>query len=171
MPIRFVAQPKNVMLLLTMSKLCSWLRTKKSSKNINIWWQTVLSRYLVWSVKQIYSEVVTISNPFQYNHSLRWCPSPGCTFAIRVNRLLAYRQNCTCKCGYTFCFNCGDENHDPIPCTLLKNWKRNDNDLTVEYLTKYTKSCPKCDSLIEKNGGCNHMVWMNFIDIVSDRIF
>lgn len=94
----------------------------------------------------------------QHNRSLRWCPSPGCGLAIKVNQLLAYQKNCSCKCGYSFCFQCGETSHDPIPCALMENWRMNSNDLNVEYLTKYTKECPKCYAIIEKNGGCNRMI-------------
>lgn len=94
----------------------------------------------------------------QHNRSIRWCPSPGCGLAVKVNQLLAYQKNCSCKCGYNFCFQCGEASHDPIPCALMENWRMNSNDLNVEYLTKYTKECPKCYAIIEKNGGCNRMV-------------
>ncbi|XP_055297193.1 E3 ubiquitin-protein ligase ariadne-1-like [Sitodiplosis mosellana] len=108
------------------------------------------------NTRQKYQHLMT--NSFvEHNHSLRWCPSPGCSLAVKANHLIAYRQNCKCQCGQNFCFNCGDDSHDPIPCNLMKNWKKNDNDKTIEYLTKYTKCCPKCHSIIEKNGGCNHM--------------
>lgn len=100
---------------------------------------------------------------------MRWCPSPGCNLAVKANHLLAYRQNCTCLCGHRFCFSCGDEPHDPIPCHLIESWKKNDNDKTIEYLTKFTKCCPKCNSLIEKNGGCNHMV--SFNQTISTQCF
>lgn len=70
---------------------------------------------------------------------------------------MVYRSGCLCTCGYDVCFNCGDEAHDPVSCDLMSKWKTNGHEETVTYITKYTKACPKCESLIEKNGGCNHM--------------
>ena len=29
----------------------------------------------------------------------------------------------TCRCGRTFCFDCG-ENHEPVPCDLLLKWNK-----------------------------------------------
>ncbi|XP_031626489.1 E3 ubiquitin-protein ligase arih1l-like isoform X2 [Contarinia nasturtii] len=107
-------------------------------------------------VLQKYEHLMT--NSFvEHTYTLRWCPSAQCSLAIKAECLLDYRQNCECKCGKRFCFSCGEEPHDPIPCDLMKCWSKNDNDETIEYLIKHTKSCPKCFALIEKNGGCNHM--------------
>lgn len=89
---------------------------------------------------------------------MRWCPSPGCTYAIKSNKMLVYRTTCGCKCGKEFCFNCGEDSHDPISCEFIKKWQLNGNEKSLEYFFKKTKPCPKCKSLIEKNGGCNHMV-------------
>lgn len=108
-------------------------------------------------VLQKYQHLMT-SSFVMYNHQLRWCPGPGCNLAIKANHLLAYQQKCTCTCGHSFCFNCSADQHDPISCNLIEKWLKDDNDETVMYITKYTKGCPKCKSLIEKNGGCNHMV-------------
>lgn len=67
-------------------------------------------------------------------------------------------MTCSCKCGHVFCFDCGDSPHGSIPCKLMHNWKANSNDLNIEYFTKYTKECPKCHSVIEKDGGCNRVI-------------
>lgn len=109
------------------------------------------------SVRQKYQHLMT--NSFvMYNHQLRWCPGAACDLAIKANHLLAYQQKCICLCGHSFCFNCNADHHDPISCSLIEKWLKDNNDDTVLYITKHTKGCPKCKSLIEKNGGCNHMV-------------
>ena len=41
---------------------------------------------------------------------MKWCPSPGCDYACE-NPDLSERI-VTCKCGTSFCFKCGEENHE-----------------------------------------------------------
>jgi ariadne-1 len=66
-----------------------------------------------------------------------------------------------CRCGTTFCFLCTSEWHEPVKCEYIKRWKLKcedkDNTETLNYIVSYTKNCPKCQVVIEKNGGCNHM--------------
>lgn len=89
---------------------------------------------------------------------MRWCPSPQCSLAIKAERFLDNRQNCTCECGTSFCFNCGESPHDPIPCNLMEEWNKDDNDETIKYFFTNTNECPNCKVVIEKNDGCDHMV-------------
>jgi len=50
--------------------------------------------------------------------------------------------------------------HDPVQCKLLKEWIRkcDDDSETSNWLVANTKECPRCNTTIEKDGGCNHMV-------------
>lgn len=100
-----------------------------------------------------------ITNTFvQCDSWLCWCPAIDChSYAIRVEQKLTCKV--TCKCGYQFCFGCGEFNHEPIDCALLKRWTNTvkDDFKTVAWLTQYAKKCTKCKVHIEKNGGCNHM--------------
>ncbi|EGD74048.1 ariadne protein [Salpingoeca rosetta] len=89
--------------------------------------------------------------------TMRWCPAPDCKFAV-----IAPHSKCKmvkCKCGFEFCFQCGQENHTPVLCLMLKAWLKKcaDDSETSNWLQAHTKPCPKCASVIEKNGGCNHM--------------
>lgn len=87
-----------------------------------------------------------------------WCSSPGCTKAIKVTSDLA--KFVRCDCGNEFCFPCGCQWHEPVDCDLLKKWmiKCNDDSETINWINAKTKPCPKCQTPIEKNGGCNHMI-------------
>lgn len=89
---------------------------------------------------------------------MRWCPAPDCSLAIQINSSLRmdYVQNCTCTCGEQFCFDCGDECHDPLPCYLFSKWKM--DRLCATALD--VKKCPNPDCVVrfEKDGGCNYMV-------------
>ncbi|KAI2653524.1 E3 ubiquitin-protein ligase arih1 [Labeo rohita] len=68
-----------------------------------------------------------------------------------------------CKCGRQFCFNCGENWHDPVKCKWLRKWikKCDDDSETSNWIAANTKECPKCHVTIEKDGGCNHMVCRN----------
>ncbi|GKD07529.1 probable E3 ubiquitin-protein ligase ARI2 [Tanacetum coccineum] len=95
------------------------------------------------------------------NKRVKWCPSlPHCGNAIRVKD----DEYCEveCACGFQFCFNCSSEAHSPCSCQMWELWtkKCQDESETVNWLTAYTKTCPKCYKPVEKNGGCNLVVWL-----------
>ncbi|CAL8074760.1 unnamed protein product [Orchesella dallaii] len=111
-------------------------------------------------VKLKYQHLIT--NSFvQCNRLMRWCPSADCTNAIRV-QWVDWRP-VTCACTHTFCFQCGNNWHDPVKCVWLKKWlkKCDDDSETSNWIAANTKECPKCNATIEKDGGCNHMVCKN----------
>jgi ariadne-1 len=94
----------------------------------------------------------------EQNPTARWCPRPGCGNAIEV--VDATRGAAiTCACGYRFCYTCNEEAHAPASCEQVKAWQRKcrDDSETLNWLQVNTQQCPKCQSPIEKNGGCNHM--------------
>ncbi|XP_017778087.1 PREDICTED: E3 ubiquitin-protein ligase arih1-like [Nicrophorus vespilloides] len=103
-----------------------------------------------------------ITNSFvECNRLLRWCPSPDCTYAVKVTYVDSRPVQCTC--GHTFCFACGENWHDPVRCTILRRWikKCDDDSETSNWIAANTKECPKCNATIEKDGGCNHMICKN----------
>lgn len=113
------------------------------------------------------------------NPTLKYCPSPGCSFAIQ-SPYKNYSEPVTCLCGFTFWFSflflrfkkfaynlvffllsfkCGDSeigNHSPSPCKFVQLWieKNQGESENINYLKVNCKKCPKCSSHIEKNGGC-----------------
>ncbi|XP_033213278.1 E3 ubiquitin-protein ligase arih1-like [Belonocnema kinseyi] len=111
-------------------------------------------------VKLKYQHLIT--NSFvDCNRLLRWCPSPNCNNAVKVQFLES--RSVTCRCGHTFCFLCGQNRHEPVKCELLKKWikKCNEDLASCNWIAKNTKDCPQCDFTIEKNGGCNHITCGN----------
>jgi ariadne-1 len=90
------------------------------------------------------------------------CPSAGCD-KVAVGTGIT---NVNCLCGEPFCFRCGEQAHDPCTCDMLMMWlqKCKDDSETANWLLVNTKRCPKCDSRIEKNQGCNHMVTIFFMN-------
>ncbi|XP_064102136.1 E3 ubiquitin-protein ligase arih1-like [Macrobrachium nipponense] len=122
--------------------------------------QTVMRLITDPKVKLKYQHLITKSF-VECNRLLRWCPYPDCNYAIKVQYPEARRV--MCKCRNVFCFNCGENWHDPVKCHLLKSWikKCDDDSETSNWIAANTKECPKCKVTIEKDGGCNHMVCKN----------
>jgi ariadne-1 len=117
---------------------------------------TVMNLLVEPRVKTKYQQLIT--NSFvECNRLLRWCPSADCNYAVKVQYVEA--RPVECKCGHIFCFECGEQWHDPVQCRLLRKWikKCDDDSETSNWIAANTKECPKCNVTIEKDGGCNHM--------------
>ncbi|OAD00979.1 hypothetical protein MUCCIDRAFT_43025 [Mucor lusitanicus CBS 277.49] len=99
----------------------------------------------------------------QDNPNLKWCTAPDCTYAIECdiskNSLSTIVPTVACECGHVMCFGCDHENHQPANCVMVKDWwrRKEEDSATATWISSHTKDCPKCQSPIEKNGGCNHM--------------
>ncbi|KAJ5707803.1 hypothetical protein N7488_007604 [Penicillium malachiteum] len=95
--------------------------------------------------------------------NLRWCPAPNCEYAVdcavKTRDLKRIVPTVRCVCQHEFCFGCSLNDHQPTPCPLVKMWlkKCEDDSETANWISANTKECPRCQSTIEKNGGCNHM--------------
>ncbi|CAG9313202.1 unnamed protein product [Blepharisma stoltei] len=91
------------------------------------------------------------------NQAYHWCPAPGCNFVVEYENLGVHEIGC--KCGYVFCFACGEEAHRPVTCSLVKDWvvKNSAESENITWIIANTKQCPRCRNPIEKNQGCNHM--------------
>lgn len=94
---------------------------------------------------------------------LKWCPAPDCEnaveCAVKKKDLDKVVPTVACDCGHRFCFGCILNDHQPAPCELVKQWLKKcaDDSETANWISANTKECPRCNSTIEKNGGCNHM--------------
>jgi ariadne-1 len=111
-------------------------------------------------VRHKYQHLIT--NSFVQDHpSIKWCPSPGCLNAVLANNI--EYEPVSCSCGFSFCFKCSREPHQPIICNYLSKWlkKCDDDSETSNWIHVNTKECPKCHATIEKSGGCNHMICRN----------
>ncbi|CAM9336419.1 unnamed protein product [Chrysoparadoxa australica] len=90
------------------------------------------------------------------NKKLRFCPGKNCT---KIGQAPISCPHVKCDCGEVFCFKCGEEAHEPAGCAELTRWKekcQNESE-TANWILANTKKCPKCNTRIEKNQGCNHM--------------
>lgn len=95
--------------------------------------------------------------------AIKFCPHPGCTNALncaraaRKNALLTIVPTVQCAESHEWCFGCGQTGgHRPVICVVAKMWlkKCHDDSETANWIKSNTKECPKCQSTIEKNGGC-----------------
>jgi ariadne-1 len=62
-----------------------------------------------------------------------------------------------CKCNRLLCFGCGyADTHRPVLCKVVRQWEKKcaDDSETANWLNANTKECTKCNSTIEKAGGC-----------------
>ncbi|KAJ3035179.1 hypothetical protein HK097_004269, partial [Rhizophlyctis rosea] len=97
------------------------------------------------------------------NPTLRWCPAPNCEYAVECHvpssQFNEKVPTVICRCGHKFCFGCSLPDHIPCICALVRIWlkKCEDDSETANWISANTKECTKCNSTIEKNGGCNHM--------------
>jgi ariadne-1 len=95
--------------------------------------------------------------------SLKWCPFPNCEDAIYCkvipDDLDVVVPSVSCSHDHRFCFGCSGPDHQPANCRVAKMWLKKcaDDSETSNWIAANTKECPKCQSTIEKNGGCNHM--------------
>ena len=93
------------------------------------------------------------------NKDIKLCPNPKCNVSIRVQGNIA--KEIKCQCGNVFCFSCLEESHIPCDCEMVKQWKEFTKDTgsgeDFVWIKENAKKCPKCQTPIEKNQGCNHM--------------
>ncbi|QRW08394.1 RING finger protein [Ceratobasidium sp. AG-Ba] len=76
---------------------------------------------------------------------LRFCPHPSCVYTVQCSA--ASRRSSL------------DTIVPTVTCEISKLWlkKCQDDSETANWIKSNTKECTKCQSTIEKNGGCNHM--------------
>ncbi|KAI3911172.1 hypothetical protein MKW92_033381 [Papaver armeniacum] len=88
----------------------------------------------------------------------KWCPGPGCEFAIEFEAGSS-SYDVVCGCGHSFCWNCLDDAHRPVDCDTVRKWaaKNTAESENLTWILANSKSCPKCKKPIEKNDGCMHM--------------
>lgn len=71
------------------------------------------------------------------------------------------QQNAVCLCGNINCLRCGQAGHEPLNCSMYKEWMDSVDEmldkLNSSWKKKFTKECPKCKVGIQKNQGCMHM--------------
>ncbi|KAL5711400.1 RBR-type E3 ubiquitin transferase [Ranunculus cassubicifolius] len=93
------------------------------------------------------------------NRIMKWCPAPGCDYAVEFTGDDDENHEAECKCTYSFCWNCVEDVHRPVDCDTVAKWilKNKSEAENVTWMIVNTKPCPKCKKPIEKNHGCMRM--------------
>jgi len=92
--------------------------------------------------------------------NFKWCPNPaGCRLALKTTDRQSPALLARCLCGFSSCWRCASESHDPASCEESASWEKKNSSESenVTWILAHTKRCPKCSKPIEKNQGCNHM--------------
>ncbi|KAL7715932.1 RBR-type E3 ubiquitin transferase [Entamoeba marina] len=69
------------------------------------------------------------------------------------------KVNCP-ECNKFYCVKCKVEWHDNSTCEKYQEWKKDQESSEQKYkefISKYCRPCPHCQTQIEKNGGCQWM--------------
>uniref|UniRef100_A0A5B6ZUQ1 RBR-type E3 ubiquitin transferase n=1 Tax=Davidia involucrata TaxID=16924 RepID=A0A5B6ZUQ1_DAVIN len=92
------------------------------------------------------------------NRKTKWCPAPGCDYAVDFI-VGSGNYDVTCRCSYSFCWNCTEEAHRPVDCATVAKWilKNSAESENMNWILANSKPCPKCKRPIEKNQGCMHI--------------
>ena len=100
---------------------------------------------------------------------IKECVSPNCENYVCSATMEKTFSEVYCEsCNSNWCFTCQSYSHEPISCKLHERWRvilysqgLSGEDIyknkTLEWLENNTKNCPKCDKVIYKDGGCNHI--------------
>ena len=99
-----------------------------------------------------------LSNLVQTNPKLySYCPSPDCPMVYKVSEPDNAKPFTCPKCLRKTCTACRNDAH--VGFESCASWKEyNDNSHVFEWARgKNVRECPKCNNLIEKNGGCMHV--------------
>ncbi|KAL8544662.1 hypothetical protein ACS0TY_005047 [Phlomoides rotata] len=88
----------------------------------------------------------------------KWCPAPGCEYAVDYVAGSGI-FDVSCRCSYSFCWNCVEEAHRPVDCGTVSKWimKNSAESENMNWILANSKPCPKCKRPIEKNQGCMHI--------------
>mmetsp|Transcript_31124 Transcript_31124/g.61621 ORF Transcript_31124/g.61621 Transcript_31124/m.61621 type:complete len:864 (-) Transcript_31124:91-2682(-) len=107
--------------------------------------------------------------------NFRFCPTPSCerVFSFtkkskkdRQSLLLSGSDIVVCTCGTSMCADCKGKgsSHLGLTCEEYKKVRKeidsgrmDDEYKSLQWMNRNTEPCPKCNFLISKNGGCNHM--------------
>ncbi|KAJ0972327.1 hypothetical protein J5N97_020286 [Dioscorea zingiberensis] len=99
-----------------------------------------------------------IRSYIENNRKTKWCPAPGCEFAVDFV-LGGGNFDVCCNCSHSFCWNCTEEAHRPVDCVTVGKWilKNSAESENMNWILANSKPCPKCKRPIEKNQGCMHI--------------
>ena len=120
----------------------------------------VIQRFLVPAQFKRLLEVSFLDHLGRHPEKFRYCATPDCPEIYSLEFDSGDGIFRCRSCFVSICVSCREE-HDGFSC---EEWKIHRDPETQERLlegwakgNQDVKKCPKCDILIEKNGGCHHM--------------
>ncbi|GFU07776.1 ATP-dependent RNA helicase DEAH12, chloroplastic [Nephila pilipes] len=87
-----------------------------------------------------------------------YCPAPDCSMFFYKDEISSDKLNCP-LCQNDICRKCNSVYHQGLSCDMYQGSK-NDPDYSFKEWQKTSpgcKRCPRCNTAIEKNEGCDHM--------------
>jgi len=116
-----------------------------------------IRRFLQPQVFQALLAVVFRSYLDQHTEELKFCTTPDCQQIYRHSvetRILQCHS-----CFSTICSACDQEAHEGMTCQerRLHTNPAEQERLFNEWVAQNGKRCPDCRSVVEKDGGCNHI--------------
>ena len=91
-----------------------------------------------------------------------WCTGKNCDMVVELKDTGFTTFDVTCSgCLDCFCFDCGKPGHQPVSCEMIKVWESrlgSSDDDTDKWMKLNTKSCPTCNAVVQKNGGCMYIM-------------
>ena len=110
------------------------------------------------AVKMMYDRYVLGSFVEANKESIKWCPAPGCEYAIELHEDLLEDDESSldfgvvCLCGHTFCWSCTLESHRPVTCKDASVWFSSTLDTLKSnaWLLENTKRCPNCNCHVQR---------------------
>lgn len=81
------------------------------------------------------------------NRLTHWCPGNGCSMIVKIK---SYSPKCAqmieCdQCKTVFCFQCSQQWHAPIECSILEKWevKNKDESMTGKWIIASKRDSPR----------------------------
>ncbi|WZZ45338.1 hypothetical protein YC2023_041597 [Brassica napus] len=110
------------------------------------------------AVKMMYDRYILGSFVEANKESIKWCPAPGCEYAIELHEDLLEDDESSldfgvvCLCGHTFCWSCTLESHRPVTCKDASVWFSSTLDTLKSnaWLLENTKRCPNCNCHVQR---------------------
>ncbi|XP_043694551.1 probable E3 ubiquitin-protein ligase ARI5 [Telopea speciosissima] len=126
---------------------CLMLRCPDPSCNVAID-QDFIDRFASDKEKEKFS-LYLLRSYIETNRKIKWCPAPGCGYAIEFEVGSSESSDVTCRCSYSFCWSCTEEIHRPVDCDTVAKWmlKHSSEGENVNWILAYTKPCPKWNHL------------------------
>ncbi|KAL2328848.1 hypothetical protein Fmac_022275 [Flemingia macrophylla] len=120
--------------------------------------QDMINRIASNEDKQKYERYL-LRSYIEDNNKSKWCPAPGCEYAVTFDAGSCGNYDVSCLCSHSFCWNCTEEAHRPVDCSTVATWilKNSAESENMNWILANSKPCPKCKRPIEKNQGCMHI--------------